>query len=188
MTAEQARTEILDVATRLFAARGYEATSLTDIATEWGGSKATVLYHFHTKAAILHELVRPAAAALTSLLDRSAGAPPVRARREVALGFVDLAIGYREALASYPAAIRTIVEIPELADLGLVEAGDRLVAVLGGAAGDTLSSATATLFLNGVLAAAQTLAHLPADELAAALATLAGRLLELGDDPPAATG
>ena len=179
VTAERSRREIVEVATRMFAARSYEATSLSEIAAEWGGSKATVLYHFRTKAAILHDLVAPAAEALAGVLDKAGSLPADDARREVALGFVDLAIDRREALACYPAALRHIVEMPELEDLGLREMGERLVQLLTAGAGDALSHAAATVFLNGVLVAAQTHHDLAPDELRDVLATLAGRVLAL---------
>jgi len=178
-TAEQSRREIVAVATRMFATQGYEATSLSEIAAEWGGSKATVLYHFRTKAAILHDLVQPAAEALGTVLDRGGTLAPVDARREVALGFVELAIDRREALACYPAALRHFVEMPELEDLGLREMGERLVHVLTEGADDALSQVAATVFLNGVLVAAQTHDHLAPHDLRATLTALAHRLLDL---------
>jgi AcrR family transcriptional regulator len=178
-TAEQSRREIVDVAAQLFAARSYEATSLAEIAAEWGGSKATVLYHFHTKAAILHDLVAPAAEALELVLDKATSLPPAEARREVALGFVDLAIDRREALACYPAALRQIVEMPELEDLGLRATGEQLVRILTAGSDDPLSCAAATVFLNGVLVAAQTHDDLTPDDLRAVLSTLAERILVL---------
>ena len=178
-TAEQSRREIVDVAVRMFAARSFEATSLSEIAAEWGGSKATVLYHFRTKAAILHDLAQPAADELRTVLDRAASLPPAQARREVALGYVTLVLDRREALACYPAALRHIVEMPELEDLGLRELGERLVGTLTAGAGDPLSLVGATVFLNGVLIAAQTHDDLAPDDLRDVLTTLAARILDL---------
>jgi AcrR family transcriptional regulator len=50
------REQILDAATRLFAAQGYGATSLAAIADDVGIRKASLLYHFPSKDA-LHQAV-----------------------------------------------------------------------------------------------------------------------------------
>jgi len=50
---ERTRHEIVRQAMNLFQAGGYNATSLQDIATAAGCSKATVLYHFSGKPAVL---------------------------------------------------------------------------------------------------------------------------------------
>lgn len=50
------RTQILDAATRLFAAQGYGGTSLSAIADAVGVRKASLLYHFPSKDA-LHQAV-----------------------------------------------------------------------------------------------------------------------------------
>lgn len=50
--ADRSREAILDAAERLFADRGYDATSLSDIGTEAGVSRATPGYFFGSKAAL----------------------------------------------------------------------------------------------------------------------------------------
>jgi AcrR family transcriptional regulator len=56
------KDEILDVATLLFAERGYEGTSMNDVAERVGMRKASLFYHFATKDALY-------AAALERLID-----------------------------------------------------------------------------------------------------------------------
>ena len=53
------RREVLEVATRLMAARGFDGTSLQDIAYEVGVSKPAVLHHYPSKEHI-HQAVMQA--------------------------------------------------------------------------------------------------------------------------------
>jgi AcrR family transcriptional regulator len=46
------KEEILDIATALFAERGYEGTSMNDVAERVGMRKASLFYHFTTKDAL----------------------------------------------------------------------------------------------------------------------------------------
>jgi AcrR family transcriptional regulator len=54
------RERILAAARRLFAERGYAATSLSDIAAAVGLTKTAVAYHVHPKEQLLVEVVSPA--------------------------------------------------------------------------------------------------------------------------------
>jgi AcrR family transcriptional regulator len=54
--ADSTRERILDIALKLFTERGYDATSLRDIAEELGTTKAALYYHFERKQDILLEL------------------------------------------------------------------------------------------------------------------------------------
>jgi AcrR family transcriptional regulator len=51
------RQRILDVAARLFSERGFEGTSVRDIATELGIANPSIYYHFKSKAELLTELL-----------------------------------------------------------------------------------------------------------------------------------
>ena len=51
------REQIIDIACRLFARRGYEGTSLRDIAEEAKITKAALYYHFPNKEALYHRIV-----------------------------------------------------------------------------------------------------------------------------------
>ena len=62
------RTRILAAARRLFAERGYAATSLADIAAAVGLTKTAVAYHFHPKDRLAAELIAPAGDDILALL------------------------------------------------------------------------------------------------------------------------
>ncbi|MGN1168368.1 MAG: TetR/AcrR family transcriptional regulator [Lachnospiraceae bacterium] len=55
--AEERRNEILDVAERLFCARGYDNTSTNDILKEIGIARGTLYYHFKSKEDILDGMI-----------------------------------------------------------------------------------------------------------------------------------
>jgi TetR/AcrR family transcriptional repressor of nem operon len=82
--AEATRTRILDVAERLVQTRGFNGFSYADIAAQLGITKASLHYHFPTKAELGRMLVvrytEGFAAALRGIMDRSGdGAARLRA-------------------------------------------------------------------------------------------------------------
>jgi AcrR family transcriptional regulator len=68
--AKPRKEEILEVATRYFAERGYEGTSMNDVAESVGMRKASLFYHFATKdvlyEAVLDRLIETLGSALRS--------------------------------------------------------------------------------------------------------------------------
>jgi TetR/AcrR family transcriptional regulator len=76
MTAATAATRstserILDAAMAAFGTRGYEATSLDDLARELGIRKQTILYWFPSKEALLEAVVDRVAAEVATRLERA---------------------------------------------------------------------------------------------------------------------
>jgi TetR/AcrR family transcriptional regulator len=63
------KDEILDEATRLFAERGYEGTSMNDVAEHVGMRKASLFYHFATKDALYEAVVDRLIASLQEPLE-----------------------------------------------------------------------------------------------------------------------
>lgn len=55
--AEERRNEILDVAERLFATKGFDNTSTNDILNEIGIARGTLYYHFKSKEDILDAMI-----------------------------------------------------------------------------------------------------------------------------------
>jgi AcrR family transcriptional regulator len=62
--AQLTRTAVLDAARALFVAKGFEATSVDDIAHASQSSKGAVYYHFRDKQAIFSEVFRASQAAI----------------------------------------------------------------------------------------------------------------------------
>lgn len=93
----ETRQRVLDVAQQLFATQGYDRTSLREIATQLGFSKAALYYHFPAKEDILLAL----AGDLIDEVDRIAGqaershdrSPAARERLLVSL--LDLLFAHR---------------------------------------------------------------------------------------------
>ncbi|WP_051812197.1 TetR/AcrR family transcriptional regulator [Kitasatospora sp. MBT63] len=69
------RARILDVALELFAAQGYEKTSLREIADRLGVTKAALYYHFKTKDDIVRGIVRSMAAPIDEAIAFGEGKP-----------------------------------------------------------------------------------------------------------------
>jgi TetR/AcrR family transcriptional regulator len=63
------RERALDAALRSFAARGFEATSLDDVAAEVGVSKQAILYYYPSKAKLLDAVIDRSAAELSETLE-----------------------------------------------------------------------------------------------------------------------
>jgi AcrR family transcriptional regulator len=64
---EQRREDIMEAAIELFAHRGYDATSISQIAKKAGISKGLIYNYFDTKQALLDELIRDSLSKLSYL-------------------------------------------------------------------------------------------------------------------------
>lgn len=110
------KEEILDVATRQFAERGYEGTSMNDVAEAVGVRKASLFYHFETKdalyEAVLDRLIATIATPLGAAYD---AAGPWEER------LVNAADTVTAMLASHPYAAKLLLR--EAMDWGPVIRG-----------------------------------------------------------------
>jgi AcrR family transcriptional regulator len=120
------KEEILDVATQLFAERGYEGTSMNDVAERVGMRKASLFYHFATKDALYEAVLDRLVASLQTALEAiyaSSGTFPDRLD-----AVTELLVN---TLASHPYAARLLLR--EAMDWGPVIRGkllDRILLVL----------------------------------------------------------
>jgi TetR/AcrR family transcriptional regulator len=129
--AKPRKEEIIDVATLLFADRGYEGTSMNDVAERVGMRKASLFYHFATKD-VLYEAVldRLVSAFALALANAYRGEGTFAERLEAA---ADTLTG---ALAQEPCAARLLLR--EAMDWGPVMRGK-----LHGAVVDVLEAGAA---------------------------------------------
>jgi AcrR family transcriptional regulator len=71
----QTRADIQEAALSLFTERGYDATSMREIAEQLGITKAALYYHFDSKEAVIRSLFTDHLRALDDLLDWAAEQP-----------------------------------------------------------------------------------------------------------------
>jgi Bacterial regulatory proteins, tetR family len=69
------RDTLLNAALNRFTKRGYDATSVAELAAATGMSKAAVSYHFRSKNDLLHAVADPLLDSLDALVDRHPTAP-----------------------------------------------------------------------------------------------------------------
>lgn len=112
--------EILAAAKDLFAARGFDAVSINDIAKQAGSSKANIFHHFGSKEdlhlAVMHDACRRSEALLSGML-REQGDAGARiaeyARQHLAMLYEDperTRLVLREVLQSSPRSGQTLAE------------------------------------------------------------------------------
>ncbi|MEV6413403.1 TetR/AcrR family transcriptional regulator [Kribbella sp. NPDC051718] len=146
---ERTRREILQQAMALFQEKGYNATSLQDIATAAGCSKATVLYHFSDKTGVLVAVLEPSHTALSKLVAEASALPAAEAQ-ELAIGrFVELAVEFRGLISVLQDLFGSLGEMPEFSEL--VAEGLRLTGLLAGGTGNQLELDIAKFAINGLL-------------------------------------
>ncbi|WP_158624121.1 TetR family transcriptional regulator [Micromonospora sp. HM5-17] len=97
-TAPDTRGRILQTALDLFAAHGYQRTSLRAIADQLGLTKAAILYHFPSKEDLLLALIEPLLSDLEAAVARAARLPWPAARWAALEGWLDTLLTHRRPL------------------------------------------------------------------------------------------
>ena len=182
MVRTRTRAEILAVAAAQFARSGFKGTSLQDIAAEVGCSKATLLYHFDSKEAILAALLAPAAGELVEFDARLAALDPEDAQVVAIEGFVDLVLRYRREAGLIYEGSRATIHSPAFAELRpLIE---NLCAAVVGRSVDPAACIAADVLLAGICAVAIDKAtdHADDESLRVALVAVAKRALITATD------
>ncbi len=142
------RTRIQQVALELFTERGYEATSLREIAERIGVTKAALYYHFKTKEDIVESTLCDRAALVQDLIDWAERQPKtIETRHEFLRRYSDMLYesGYfplmrffernQSSMAKHPSGAQMrgrmlrIVEILTEPDLPLVDQIRRSLAI-----------------------------------------------------------
>ncbi|HET7326380.1 MAG TPA: TetR/AcrR family transcriptional regulator [Nocardioidaceae bacterium] len=171
------RREILAVAQRLFSTLGFRATSLQMIADEVDCSKAALLYHFTTKAAIFDALVEGLVDDLQRILDALADLPTRQRLPRLLELSVALVVKHREALAM----LRGLGDLGEMSPPAArgQELADRVRDVLAAPGASVQQRATAHIFEHGLLGACLGLPDVDDDELADALLGVGARIFDI---------
>ncbi|MFJ6698797.1 TetR/AcrR family transcriptional regulator [Streptomyces sp. NPDC091272] len=157
------RGHILDSALRLFATGGFNGTSLHAIAADAGCSKASLIYHFSTKEAILTELLTPAGEGLAALDGRLSALPDDRRVEAAVTGYVDLALRYRREVKILFEDTPTMICNPALG--GITELAERLVVAMSGGSGDPRGIVGAHMVLGAVFVTCASEVDVPDDVL-----------------------
>ncbi|MET9341121.1 TetR/AcrR family transcriptional regulator [Nonomuraea sp. NPDC003804] len=170
------RGHILDAALDLFATRGYKGTSLHDIAQVVGCSKASLLYYFVSKEAILTELLTPAGEELGALDARLAGVEGIPAAEAAVTGFVDLAMRFRREVKVLFQDILGLTGHPALGAVPAVIA--RLMAAMAEGSAGAKGLVTASMVIGAVSVTCASDLPVPDEDLRAELIRGALRTLD----------
>ncbi|MFI2779438.1 TetR/AcrR family transcriptional regulator [Streptomyces sp. ALB3] len=142
------RRQILDSALRLFAEHGFKGTSLQDIAAGAQCSKASLLYHFAGKDAILTELLTPPAESLYAMGEELASLRGDQAVEAAVTGYVGLAMRFRREVKIIFAELPDMLGHPVLAVIP--RAVDQLAAALSGRSDEPRARVRAQMVIGGV--------------------------------------
>ncbi|RAY15530.1 TetR/AcrR family transcriptional regulator [Actinomadura craniellae] len=171
--------QLLDSALRLFAQHGFRGTSLQTIASDAGCSKASLLYHFSSKEAILTELLTPVGREAAELDARLTDLDGTDAAVTAVTGFVDVALRFRRELK---VLFDTLPESRPMAVSGIEGIDDRLVDALAGRSPDPRQRVAAYMALGGMFVTSAADLHVNEELLREEMIRSALRTLGRGSD------
>lgn len=169
------RGQLLEAALRLFVAHGFRGTSLQDIASEVGCSKASLGYHFANKEAILTELLDPVVEAMDELHARLDGLPGDQVVAAAVEGFVDVALEFRGEVRLMLADTQDVAR--SLRDRRVLDLHERLRGAFAGRSTRPQDQLRAWTALGGIVMATVAGPELPREETRAVLVNSALRAL-----------
>ena len=132
--AGRSRAAILDAAERLFAERGYDATSLTEVGAAAGVSRGTPGYFFGSKADLYHAVLDRAFAEVREAV-RAGRARALASSQSPEAILAGAVSDYFDFLAARPNFVR-LIEREALSGAGLLEGAQPPVGRAGGAGRD----------------------------------------------------
>ncbi|MEU2283002.1 helix-turn-helix domain-containing protein [Streptomyces sp. NPDC013178] len=156
----QTRADIQQAALSLFTERGYDATSMREIAEQLGITKAALYYHFESKEAIILSLFQDHMRGLDDLLDWAAGRPLTPELSSEFLGRW-IALSARRGLramrfaAANHAALRTVMPTREGGPMERIDRATKLLLSPDAPLTDRLRIRMALLGVHNAVLAAQ---------------------------------
>jgi AcrR family transcriptional regulator len=136
---------LLSAALDAFTGRGYDATSIAELATTTGMSKAAVSYHFRTKNDLLHAVVDPLLDSLDALLHRHPPAPHWPEQVQALLGEYLATLTEHRQVAAWVDTDKAVLNHPQIG-ARLHHHTDRVCqAITAHTGGDTDGGAAATV-------------------------------------------
>ena len=121
LSRDERRAQILDAAAGVFAERGYEATSIDEVAEAAGISKPVIYDHFDSKKHLHIALIdKQTDDLLTFWRDRVSGEQSLD--RQLAVGFD----AFLEFVETHPYAWRLLFRDPTAADADIIQAQSRI--------------------------------------------------------------
>ncbi len=135
-SAEATRTAIEAAALDLFTSKGYQATSLDEVASALGLTRQAVLYHYGSKDHLLAAIVTPAIEDVcTALAEIEPADPPTRAQQRETLHVLVHSMTARRAAHALLSGLATdSVALQVVPDL--IETNRHVARLLGGSAVD----------------------------------------------------